>query len=56
MSNELPWKVWTPDDLAPPMAEFVLADHSETPLSEEAETLPEAAVPLPNTPKLLPAR
>ena len=37
MSNELPWKVWTPDDLAPPMAEFVLADHSETPLSEEAE-------------------
>ena len=30
MSNELPWKVWTPDDLAPPMAEFVLADHSET--------------------------
>ena len=37
MSNELPWKVWTPDDLAPPMAEFVLADHSETPLSEETE-------------------
>lgn len=37
MSNELPWKVWTPDDLAPPMAEFVLADYSETPLSEEAE-------------------
>ncbi|KAA1148300.1 flagellar assembly protein FliH, partial [Citrobacter portucalensis] len=37
MSNELPWKVWTPDDLAPPMAEFVLADHSETPLSPETE-------------------
>lgn len=37
MSNELPWKVWTPDDLAPPMAEFILADHSETPLSEESD-------------------
>ncbi|XPE41719.1 hypothetical protein ACNKHK_12675 [Shigella flexneri] len=35
MSDKLPWKVWTPDDLAPPMAEFVLAD-KETPLSEEA--------------------
>ena len=37
MSNQLPWKVWTPDDLAPPMAEFVLAEHSDDPLSEEAE-------------------
>lgn len=39
MSNELPWKVWTPDDLTPPVMEFVLADHGETPLSEETEEL-----------------
>lgn len=25
MSKELPWKRWTPDDLAPPMAEFMPA-------------------------------
>ncbi|URN97825.1 flagellar assembly protein FliH [Leclercia adecarboxylata] len=25
MSDELPWKVWTPDDLSPPRAEFVPA-------------------------------
>lgn len=25
MSNALPWKRWTPDDLAPPMAEFMPA-------------------------------
>ncbi|EFD6119071.1 flagellar assembly protein FliH, partial [Escherichia coli] len=23
MSDNLPWKTWTPDDLAPPQAEFV---------------------------------
>ncbi|EBW7410066.1 flagellar assembly protein FliH, partial [Salmonella enterica subsp. enterica serovar Typhimurium] len=23
MSNELPWQVWTPDDLAPPPETFV---------------------------------
>ena len=28
MSNELPWKVWTPDDLAPPLAEFVPMEHA----------------------------
>ena len=25
MSNELPWKRWTPDDLAPPLSEFTPA-------------------------------
>ncbi len=25
MSNELSWKRWTPDDLAPPLAEFTPA-------------------------------
>jgi len=34
MSNELPWKVWTPDDLAPPLAEFVPA---MTPAETEGE-------------------
>lgn len=37
MSNDLPWKVWTPDDLAPPMAEFVLADHTDDQPSDETE-------------------
>ncbi|ECC8833240.1 flagellar assembly protein FliH, partial [Salmonella enterica subsp. salamae] len=23
MSNELPWQIWTPDDLAPPPETFV---------------------------------
>ncbi|KAE9855380.1 flagellar assembly protein FliH, partial [Escherichia coli] len=25
MSNELPWTRWTPDDLAPPLSEFIPA-------------------------------
>lgn len=38
MSNELPWKVWTPDDLAPPLAEFVPAmTVAETPDGEETD-------------------
>ena len=38
MSNELPWKVWTPDDLAPPLAEFVPAvTATETPDGEETD-------------------
>lgn len=37
MSNDLPWKVWTPDDLAPPMAAFVLADDSSPLPTDDAE-------------------
>lgn len=37
MSNELPWKIWTPDDLAPPLAEFVPMEHDDDPVSEEDE-------------------
>ncbi|WP_422731237.1 flagellar assembly protein FliH [Leclercia pneumoniae] len=38
MSNELPWKVWTPDDLAPPLTEFVPAvTATETPDGEETD-------------------
>lgn len=37
MSNELPWKIWTPDDLAPPLAEFVPMEHSDEPAPEEGE-------------------
>ena len=29
MSNELPWKIWKPEDLAMPMSEFVPADPGE---------------------------
>ena len=35
MSDNLPWKTWTPDDLAPPQAEFV-------PMVEPEETIIEA--------------
>ena len=46
MSDELPWKIWTPDDLSPPRAEFVPAsiapaeageDNDEPELSEEEQ-------------------
>lgn len=37
MSNELPWKIWTPDDLAPPLAEFVPMEHSDEPVPKEGE-------------------
>lgn len=46
MSDELPWKIWTPDDLSPPRAEFVPAsiipaeageDDAEPELSEEEQ-------------------
>ena len=46
MSDELPWKIWTPDDLSPPRAEFVPAtptpaeadeDDEEPELSEEEQ-------------------
>lgn len=29
MSDELPWKVWTPDDLAPPLMDFTLPEMPE---------------------------
>ncbi|CBG88772.1 flagellar assembly protein FliH [Citrobacter rodentium] len=35
MSDELSWKIWTPDDLAPPQAEFTPMEHSDDPLPEE---------------------
>lgn len=35
MSDELPWKVWTPDDLSPPRAEFVPATVDPAGLGEE---------------------
>ncbi|EEC8443267.1 flagellum-specific ATP synthase FliI [Escherichia coli] len=37
MSDNLPWKTWTPDDLAPPQAEFVPMVESEETIIEEAE-------------------
>ncbi|MGO3909027.1 flagellar assembly protein FliH [Huaxiibacter chinensis] len=40
MSNELPWKPWTPDDLAPPLAEFVPA-MSASAEEESEEDAPE---------------
>lgn len=43
MSNELPWKRWTPDDLAPPMMEFMpaLAEPSEEGSAPEEPELSE---------------
>jgi flagellar assembly protein FliH len=38
MSNELPWKPWTPDDLAPPLAEFVPAMSASTEEDSEDDT------------------
>lgn len=35
MSDALPWKVWTPDDLAPPLAEFTPVDRCEALPSED---------------------
>lgn len=35
MSDALPWKVWTPDDLAPPLAEFTPVDRCEELPSED---------------------
>ena len=37
MSDELPWKVWTPDDLSPPRAEFVPATVDTAGLGEEED-------------------
>lgn len=37
MSDNLPWKTWTPDDLAPPPAEFVPMAESEETIIEEVE-------------------
>lgn len=37
MSDELPWKVWTPDDLSPPRAEFVPATVDHAGLGEEED-------------------
>lgn len=37
MSNELPWQVWTPDDLVPPLAEFVPMEHSDEPIAIDDE-------------------
>jgi len=37
MSDELPWKVWTPDDLSPPRAEFVPATVDPAGLGEEED-------------------
>lgn len=43
MSNELPWKRWTPDDLAPPMTEFMpaLVQASEEDVPDDAPELSE---------------
>ncbi len=43
MSNELPWKRWTPDDLAPPMTEFMpaLLQASEEDVTDDAPELSE---------------
>ena len=43
MSNELPWKRWTPDDLAPPMTEFMpaLVQASEEDVMDDAPELSE---------------
>ncbi|MEB6378287.1 flagellar assembly protein FliH [Leclercia adecarboxylata] len=37
MSDELPWKVWTPDDLSPPRGEFVPADADSAEPGEDDE-------------------
>lgn len=37
MSDNLPWKTWTPDDLAPPQAEFVPMVEPEETIIEEAD-------------------
>lgn len=38
MSNELPWKVWTPEDLAVPMPQFMAAfSGNDEPLAEVVE-------------------
>ena len=37
MSDNLPWKTWMPDDLAPPPAEFVPIVEPEETIIEEAE-------------------
>ena len=37
MSDNLPWKTWTPDDLALPQAEFVPMVEPEETIIEEAE-------------------
>lgn len=37
MSDNLPWKTWMPDDLAPPQAEFVPMVEPEETIIEEAE-------------------
>ncbi len=40
MSDELPWKIWTPDDLSPPRAEFVPVN-LESDGTDEESTEPE---------------
>ncbi|HCC1189306.1 TPA: flagellar assembly protein FliH, partial [Salmonella enterica subsp. enterica serovar Paratyphi C] len=35
MSNELPWQVWTPDDLAPPPETFVPVEADNVTLTED---------------------
>ena len=40
MSDNLPWKTWMPDDLAPPQAEFVPMVEPEETIIEEAGTQP----------------
>ncbi|QIM43449.1 MULTISPECIES: flagellar assembly protein FliH [Enterobacteriaceae] len=40
MSDELPWKIWTPDDLSPPRAEFVPVN-LESDGTDEENTEPE---------------
>lgn len=37
MSNELPWKIWKPEDLALPMSEFVPAELYAEPKNDDAE-------------------
>uniref|UniRef100_A0A8H9YVK9 Flagellar assembly protein FliH n=1 Tax=Pseudomonas tritici TaxID=2745518 RepID=A0A8H9YVK9_9PSED len=41
MSNELPWKRWTPDDLAPPVTEFMPAVLAQSDEDSDAEEQPE---------------
>ncbi|MCP0559324.1 flagellar assembly protein FliH, partial [Salmonella enterica subsp. enterica serovar Kentucky] len=35
MSNELPWQVWTPDDLAPPPETFVPVEADHVTLTDD---------------------
>lgn len=35
MSNELPWQVWTPDDLAPPPETFVPVEADNVTLTDD---------------------